>query len=154
MVFNLQNIVPKKPFFSYTEGTTDTIVFGELEAIPLSSATLSTLKKIIKPYPANIPIVDLFYNSKGPAGGLQLGDGIYISCKPTGSSKEKIPVEYDKTSSGLSISDILQSSIFELIIFVITGCIIFIIIFYVISIFFSYLSSEPIKIPFLESVNK
>jgi hypothetical protein len=154
MVFNLQNIVPRKPFFSYTEGTKDTIVFGELEAIPLTSATLSTLKKIIKPYPVNIPVVDLFYNSKGPAGGLEIGDGIYISCKPTGSSKEKIPVEYDKTSTALDASDILQSSIFQLIIFVLTGCIIFIIIFYVVSIFFSYLSSEPIKIPFLENTDK
>lgn len=148
MNFNLQSIVPRKPFFSYTEETSDTIVFGDLEAIPLSSATITKLRQIIKPYPVNIPSVELFYNSKGPLGGLQLGDGIYISCKPTGSSKEKIPVEYDKTSSAMDFSDILQNSILQLIFFVLIGCIIFIIIFYLISIFFSYLSSEPIKLPF------
>jgi carbonic anhydrase len=151
MLFNLQNIVPRKPFYSYTAGTSDTIVFGELEAIPLSSATISKLKKIIKPYSVNIPSVELFYNSKGPAGGLQLGDGIYISCKPTGSSKEKIPVEYDKISSAMEFSDITQNPIFQLIIFVLVGCIIFIIIFYLVNIFFSYLSSEPIKLPFISS---
>lgn len=151
MIFNLQNIVPRKPFYSYTAGTSDTIVFGELEAIPLSSDTISKLKKIIKPYSVNMPFVELFYNSKGPAGGLQLGDGIYISCKPTGSSKEKTAVEYDKTSSAMEFSDITQNPIFQLIIFVLVGCIIFIIIFYLINIFFSYLSSEPIKLPFISS---
>jgi carbonic anhydrase len=157
MIFNLDDIVPRKPFFSYTQKTTDTIVFGELEAIPLSSTTILKLQKIITPYRINIPPVELFYNSNGPISGLQLGDGIYISCKPTGSSKEKTAVKYDKSPSSItavSFSDILQSSIFQLIIFIFVGCLLFIIIFYLISIFFSYLSSEPIQLPFLQNLYK
>ena len=49
--FNLQNIVPRKPFFAYSVGSTDYIVSGELEAIPLSSCTITLLQKIIKPFP-------------------------------------------------------------------------------------------------------
>ena len=32
MTFNLQSIIPKKPFFYYTQETSDTIVFGEFDA--------------------------------------------------------------------------------------------------------------------------
>jgi len=94
--FNLQNIIPRKPFFAYTYGNDDFIVFGQLEAIPLSSSTITTLQQIIKPYTLLMPSAPLFYNSSGPISGLQIGDGIYISCKPTGSSDEETAVEYDK----------------------------------------------------------
>lgn len=151
MNFNLQNIVPRKPFFSYTQGSTDCVVFGELDAIPLSSSTISTLQQIIKPYPVQIPAVDLFYNSSGPTSGVQLGDGIYISCQPTGSSDEETAVEYDKTPSSttMDFSNILDSPIFKLLIVIFIGCLLFIIIFYGISAFYEYLSSDAPKLPSL-----
>jgi len=146
--FNLQNIIPRKPYFAYSQGKTDYIVFGDLEAIPLSSSILSTLQKIIKPFSINTPGGDLFYNSKGPSSGVSIGEGIYISCQPTGSSEEQLAVEYDKTPSSTTIdfSNILNSPIFKIIILIIVGCLLFIIIFYGISKFFSYLSSEPLKL--------
>ena len=148
MNFNLQNIVPRKPFFSYTQQGSDWIVFGELDAIPLSSTTISTLQQIIKPYSIDIPNVDLFYNANGPSSGVQIGDGIYISCQPTGSSNEETAIEYDKTPSSTSVdfSNILESPIFKSIIMIFIGCLLFIIFFYGISVFYGYLSSDSPKL--------
>ena len=116
MSFNLQKIVPRKPFFVYSGENSDWIVYGQLDAIPLSSTTITTLQKIIKQFPIPMPGGDLFYNSKGPISGVQLGDGIYISCQPTGSSEEETAVEYDKNSSSFDFSNVLESPIFNLII--------------------------------------
>jgi hypothetical protein len=145
--FNLQNIVPRKPFYAYSYTTTDYIVFGTLEAIPLSSSTISTLQQIVQPYPVQMPSVDLFYNSKGPISGLQIGDGLYISCQPTGSSDEETAVTYNKNSSSVDFSNILDSPIFKLIIIVIIGCILFIIVFYGLSAFYNYISEDASKLP-------
>ena len=154
MSFNLQKIVPRKPFFVYSGDNSDWIVYGQLDAIPLSSTTITTLQKIIKPFPIPMPGGDLFYNSKGPISGVQLGDGIYISCQPTGSSEEEIAVEYDKNSSSFDFSNVLESPIFKLIIIILIGCLLFIIIFYGISTFYKYLSSDLTPIPGLSSLPK
>ena len=154
MSFNLQKIVPRKPFFVYSGENSDWIVYGQLDAIPLSSTTITTLQKIIKPFPIPMQGGDLFYNSKGPISGVQLGDGIYISCQPTGSSEEEIAVEYDKNSSSFDFSNVLESPIFKLIIIILIGCLLFIIIFYGISTFYKYLSSDLTPIPGLSSLPK
>ena len=145
--FNIQNIVPRKPFFAYSVNPNDYIVFGELEAIPLSSSTITTLQKIIKPFPLQMPSASLFYNSKGPISGVQIGDGLYISCQPTGSSEEETAVTYDKNSTSFDFSNILDSPIFKLIFIAIIGFIIFIIIFYGLGAFYSYLSEDAQKLP-------
>lgn len=145
--FNLENIIPRKPFFAYSQEKTDYIVYGDLDSIPLSSTTISTLQKIIKPFPVKTQGGNLFYNSKGPTSGVQIGDGIYISCKPTGSSKELTSVEYDKNiSTAIDFSNIFENSTFRTILIILIGCIIFIIIFYGISIFYKYISSDASKI--------
>ena len=57
--FTLQDIVPSKPFYTYTnEG--DWIVFDITNAIGLSSSTITTLQKIIKPFPMPTPGGQLF----------------------------------------------------------------------------------------------
>ena len=107
--FNLQNIIPNKPFYSYKESdSSEWIVFGILEAIPLSSSTLSTLSKIIKPFQLSVTGGALFINSSGPNSSGNIGDGIYISCKPTGSSEEEIPVEYSKNTVTYDFSNLLD----------------------------------------------
>jgi carbonic anhydrase len=145
--FNLQNIVPKKSFFSYSAGPADWIVFGAIDAIPLSSTTLETLQKIIKPYPIPMIAADLFYNSSGPNSGLQVGDGIYISCQPTGSSEEETAVEYDKPSTSFDFSNILESPTLKLIIVIFIGMLLFLLIFFGINAFFNLLSPTVIKLP-------
>jgi hypothetical protein len=101
----LNTIVPKKPFFSYTtsDGTNGNfIVFGISDAISLNNSTITTLQKIIKPYPIPTPGNNLFYNKNGP-NNSNIGDGIYIQCNPVGASKDKVPVEYSKNSSSYDI---------------------------------------------------
>ena len=115
--FNLQNVVPNKPFFSYTDsGKNDWIVFGILSAIPLNSNTLTTLGQIIKPFPLPMIGNSLFFNSSGPNSSGSVGDGIYISCKPTGSSEEETAVEYSKNTPSYDLSNMMNSPIFFLII--------------------------------------
>jgi len=145
--FTLQPIVPRKPYFYYINNNTDWIVFGALEAIPLSSSTISTLQQIIKPFPIPTPGTSLFYNSKGPTSGVQIGDGIYISCQPTGSTEEETAVTYDKQTSSVDFSNVLQSPIFQTLIMVIIGIILFVLIFYGISAFYDYISSDLPKLP-------
>ena len=101
----LNTIIPNKPFYSYTSSdgnNTDFIVFGISDAISLNSSTITTLQKIIKPYPLPTPGNNLFYNKNGP-NNSNIGDGIYIQCNPVGASKDKVPVEYSKNSSSYDI---------------------------------------------------
>jgi carbonic anhydrase len=101
--FTLNSIVPKQPYYSYTDGTsTDFIVFDIYDAISVNSSTLTSLQKIIKPFPLPTPGTKLFYNKNGPNNST-VGDGIYISCKPTGSSKDKVSVEYQKNPTSYNI---------------------------------------------------
>jgi hypothetical protein len=145
--FNLQNIVPRKPFFTYIQDTSDWIVFGQLDAIPLSSTTISTLQQIITPYQIGTPGGSLYYNSKGPISGVQLGDGIYISCQPTGSSDEETAVEYDKTPSSTTIdlSTIYKNPMFKTLITIILVIVLFIVIFYGIGSFYNFISLDSPK---------
>jgi hypothetical protein len=146
--FTLQSIVPVKPFFTYTSlnNNFNNIVFGKLFAIPLNSNTLKTLSEIIKP--SSLPAVGkgLFFNSSGP-NRVTMGDGIYISCKPTGSSDEETSVEYTTDETTYDYSNILDSPVTKTIFQVIIGCVIFIIIFYVIAYLFNLATTGEGKLP-------
>lgn len=148
--FNLQNIVPSKPFFSYTNSNNTSggewIVFGIVDAIPLSSAILKTLGQIIKPFPIPMSGNNLFFNSSGPnTVGGSLGDGIYISCKPTGSSEEEVPVEYAKDTPSYDLENILENPSTRLLFQIIIGCIIFVMLFAVISYAYAFISKTGNK---------
>lgn len=142
--FTLQTIVPKKPFFAYTDenASTDWLVYGTTNAIPLSSNTIAKLQQIIKPYHLATPGGNLFYNSKGPSSGLSIGDGLYISCQPTGSSGEEVPVAYDKMAFNTDFSTIFKNPIFLIVMLVFIGSILFVIIFYGINKFYNYISGD------------
>jgi len=156
--FTLQKIVPNKPFYSYTSSTdpTDWIVFGTLEAIPLSSSTLSTLSQIITPYSLATPGIALFFNSSGPNSNKSVGQGIYISCKPTGSSEEEIPVTYDTNTTtydfGSFFDNFMNNPNANIILKIIFGCIIFIVFFSVLNYLYVYLTSDAPKLSFIPSI--
>lgn len=153
--FNLQNIIPKKPYFFYNQERTDYIVFGSIDAIPLSSSTISTLQQIIKPFPIPTPGGDLFYNSTGPISGVSIGDGLYISCQPTGSTKDEVAVEYTKNSStSIDFTNIMQNQTFQIILLVFIGCILFILIFLGINAFYGYLTNDAVKLPTFTALPK
>jgi hypothetical protein len=141
--FTLDSIVPQKPFYNYTYNNIDWIVYGDLEAIPLTSKTINKLSKIIKPYSIQTPKNGLFYNSKGPNTKSTFGDGVYISCKPTGSSKEETAVSYDKPVISF---DLMDSSGAFIILQIIIGCILFICVIFIFNYLYNYFTSDVSKI--------
>jgi carbonic anhydrase len=149
--FTLQNVVPKKPFFTYTSTSDNTnwIVFNTFDAIPLSNATLSTLGQLIQPYNIATTGDELFYNSKGP-NNVGVGDGIYISCQPTGSSDENTEVSYSKNSTSY---DFFDNPTLLIVFQIFIGCIIFIIIFIVLNYAYSYLISDAKPLSGITAVN-
>lgn len=146
--FTLDKIVPNKPFYSYTAGA-DWIVFGDLEAISINSNTLATLGKIIKPWPIPTPSSNLFYNSTGPNATGTIGEGIYISCQPTGSSEAETEVSYAKNSVSYDLTNIANNPTVFLIIQVILSCVIFIVLFFILNYIYTFITSDAVKLPSL-----
>lgn len=148
--FSLDKIVPNKPFYSYSVpgNAGEWIVFPIISAISLNSSTLTSLGQIIKPFPLPTPGNALFFNSNGPnSNGGNVGDGIYISCQPTGSSEEESAVSYSTNSSSSDISSMLNNPTTLLIFQIIIGCIVFILTFFALNYIYNYLVSKPIKLP-------
>jgi carbonic anhydrase len=97
---NLNEFIPKKPYFFYT-GTfqfnncsklNDIIVFDYLSQvyITITNSTYETLKSIIskQQFKINKNVKDFFYNKVGPMKDTK--DEIYIDCQPTGDNGEVI----------------------------------------------------------------
>lgn len=146
--FNLQNIIPMKPFYSYINGPNDYIIFGTNYAIGLTQNTISTLQNIIKPFALPMPGGNLFYNSNGPnTTGAEVGDGIYISCKPTDVTEEKMNIIMDVNTTNYDLSNIFKSQGFQVALMVLISCFLFIVVFYGINYAYTYFTSSDIKIP-------
>ena len=152
--FTLQNIVPSKPFFNYTNTNNENwIVFPMEDAIPLNSNTLTTLSQIIKPYQLSMTGSELFFNSNGPNSNKNSSE-IYISCNPTGSSVETTEVVYDTNMvSPIDFNSIWNNPTFKLIIQILIACSLFIVIFYVLNMLYSFLINSPVKSPTTSSDN-
>jgi len=156
--FNLNTIVPKKTFFAYT-GTQgligQVIVFGNNNAIPLNQTILTKLSKIIKPYPISIAGGNIFLNTKGPNNTQFNNDGIYISCQPTGSSKEEIQVTNNKNPINYDLNSILKNPTILLVLQIIIGCIVFVLVFFTLNYSYNYFilnTSSSTKLPSLSSL--
>jgi len=146
--FTLNDIIPKKPFYSYTESknATDWIVYDILYAIPLNSNTLNSLTQIIKAFPIPTPGGGLFYNPTGP-NNITLGEkGIYISCNPTGSSEEETEVTYSKESTSYDLSSLFNNPAGSIIFQLLIACIIFIFVFLILNYGYGLLTSDVTKI--------
>lgn len=149
--FNLDKIVPAKPFFSYTgtQGLTgQVIVFSKINAIPLNEKLLTNLTKIIKPYPITINGGNLFFNSEGPNNVQLNNDGIYISCQPTGSSEEETDVTSNKNPTNYNLYSITKDPNIILIFQIFVACILFIVLFFLLNFAYNYFisgSSSPTK---------
>jgi hypothetical protein len=151
--FTLNKIVPHKPYYSYTDDDKNNyIIFDILDAIPLKSKILETLQQIIKPFPIPMTGGKLYYNASGP-NTTTIGDGIYISCKPTGSSKEEIKVEYAKnTQSYDELSNILDNPYMTTIYQIINGCILFILVFLILNFIYTWITTGETKLPSMPKV--
>jgi hypothetical protein len=143
--FNLKYIVPNKPFYTYTNNSTvgqgNYIVFDISNAISLSNNYFLKLNKIISPFPLPTPGESLFYNSKGPnTTGGALGEGIYISCQPTGSSEEETNVTYNKQQTSYDLSSLFSQNLQTII-----GFIIFVIVIFIINYLYTYFTSNNLS---------
>ena len=122
--FTLNEIVPKKPFFSYSAiqpyqpcvGNVDIIVFGKAAgSCPITSDTLQQMKLIISANiyttktSANDPL--LFYNSTGPGSANLIDDEIFIDCKPVNSSSEETTITKETNTSSSSSSSTTTENI-------------------------------------------
>lgn len=108
--YNLNNIVPKKPFYSFNitgpGGGSDTIAYGIEYAITIDADTITKLNSIIKGETfifktTGMGLGKIFYNPKGPtSGGSSSGnDDIYIDCQPVNVSEETIQMSNENKLS-------------------------------------------------------
>jgi carbonic anhydrase len=122
--YNLSNIIPKKPYFSYTgkepyqpcNSIVDYIVYSPINAsIDITPQTLTMLKQIIRPV-KSIEIINdnntpkLFYNSKGPT--ISQSNDIYIDCQPVGFDKKDKTIINNTQESKTIISNSTMKFIF------------------------------------------
>lgn len=148
--FTLNSIIPKKPFYSYTgndmtNSSSNFIVYGLIEAIPLNNNVLSSLSNIISANSIPTSGNGLFYNSKGP--GKKNHEGIYISCKPTGFSEEETTVTSSSSSSSSSSDSLWNNPTGKIIIEVILAILLFLMLFAILNYAYTYLTEYPIKLP-------
>ena len=108
--YNLNNIIPKKPFYSFNTDRESFIVYGLENAITIDADTLTKISTITKGVSDIIPAssTSLFYNPKGPnSNGSSSGnDDIYIDCQPVNVSEEAIQMS---TENKLSMDYQLKS---------------------------------------------
>ena len=150
--FNLDLLVPKKPFFSYSgtepyqpcSGNVDYIVFGPLQgSLDMMPDSLTKLQSIILSNPYDIKTgPNLFYNDKGPSVGGAGSDEIYIDCQPVGSSDETTEIVTDMGSSPYpeTISEWLNNPLVRLFL----GSLLFIVILYVTKLLLNMI--KPVKL--------
>jgi carbonic anhydrase len=151
--FTLQKIVPEKPFYNYTDNNdNDWIVFGILFGISLNENTITNLSKVIKPFYISTKGKGLFLNSSGP-NSVSIGDGIYISCKPTGSSEEEVAVTYDTNETSNDLGSIFQNSTTKIIFQIIIGCLLFILLFMFFNVVYVWITTGAVKLPSMKSNN-
>ena len=142
--FNIGDFIPQKPFFSYVgtlpftpcTGTNNFVVFNKTDALTISPTIYNKLIKIqgANTYTTHTPSMGVFYNSNGPASSGS-GDGIYIECKPTGSSGEVLG--QPNNPQEFNLQNLVNSPIFQYIL----GAFIMILIIKIGSVIFSNLNS-------------
>ena len=142
-VYNLNDFVPRKPFYM-------TVIFGANYIIfPPSSNTyvyinisdfdiLSTIT-IIKTYPI-LQNPKISYNARGPS--LATSDEIYIDCQPVGESDNKKTVVTDNGKPALSAAFNLKTFFNNVIIQLILGSLVFVLFIIIVNKLLDAMSSK------------
>uniref|UniRef100_A0A6C0LK90 Alpha-carbonic anhydrase domain-containing protein n=1 Tax=viral metagenome TaxID=1070528 RepID=A0A6C0LK90_9ZZZZ len=146
--FNINSIVPSKPFYAYTGNdmhgqSSNFIVFGVIDAIPLNDNVLSRLNNIIKTNSIQATGGSIYYNSSGP--GKKNDEGIYISCKPTGSSTDQTTVVTDNPSD--SSDSLWNDPNGKMAIEVLLGILGFLFFFSMLNYAYVFMTDKPIRLP-------
>ena len=100
----INDLLPNKPYFSYANPEGNFVVFPPTNGIPLPEAAIDVLHSVVRAFDqsSNAPN-GVFLNKSGPNTSSSSGEGIYISCQPTGSSKEEVNIVYDTNSESGSL---------------------------------------------------
>jgi len=139
--FNLNELVPRKPFFSYTASEpyqpcstnkNEYVVFTLSDSsIGITKKTLDKLHSVIKKNAYDVKSgASLFYNEKGPDSSEKDGQ-IYIDCQPVGQSEEEEIIVTDTSSSpsfNVNTGNIMNNTYFQMFL----GSLIFVAIIYLI----------------------
>jgi hypothetical protein len=157
--FSLEEIIPNKPFYAYKgrdlfKSSANFIVFSQIDAIPITSNILTSLSQIIKPCEIKTPGEHLFYNKNGPNQQVN-NEGIYISCKPTGSSGEDVVVSNSSgttNDTSYNLGQIFNNPTFKKILEILLLIVIIIIFFGILNMIFNYMTGNPIKLPSMSSI--
>ena len=74
--FTLNDVVPKKSFYTYSSGSRDVIVYGVGDAIGITNESLTTLQKIITRVSSNPAVVSvpIYVNNGGPSVSASLSN--------------------------------------------------------------------------------
>ena len=147
--FSFQSIFPtNSPFFVINDTNSSTNVFFK-NPINIEKSVLDNLKKIIKPsngfgISTNSKV---YYNETGAGSNALIKDEeIYIDCQPVNSSEEKI--EYvTKNPFKNDRSTMLNDPTTYLILQMILSCIVFVVIYFILSKGFKFMTTGTLPIP-------
>lgn len=141
--YNLNNWVPRKPFFTYYASepyppcgpSNDIIVFAP--DIGITDSRLKQLQRIIQPHNSSIYTTSYFYNPNGPVN-LE-GNDIYIDCQPVDESYDPDAVTTGESGSG-SGSDTFEIDFKNPIVQTLLGILMFIVILIFVQIAYAVVS--------------
>ena len=130
--FSLNEIVPRKPYYSYSgtlpytpcNGSYNYVVFHMDDAISINVSSILKLGKIITPqaYKPKKVKGGLYYNKTGPKKYKNtIEDDIYIECKPTGSEGESIVTTDTPLFGDILSSDMLNQTLSNKVIGILIG---------------------------------
>jgi len=145
--FSFQSIFPtNSPFFVINNDNSSTNVFFK-NPISIEKTVLDDLKKILNPLTGvlgNSTNPKVYYNESGAGSNALIKDEeIYIDCQPVNSSKETI--EYvTKNPLKNDLSTILNDPTTYLILQMILSCIVFIVIYFILSKGFKFITMPQI----------
>jgi len=145
--FSLNSFIVDKPFYSYTGndingGTSSFIVFGDMFNVNLSQNLINEMSEIVKPS-SYVPSASqgLYYNSKGPS--TKKKEGIYISCRPTGSSgTTNVSTTTTTSSSSDSLFDTPGGKDAMWVIF---SVILLLVLFFILNYMYNYFTTSGLK---------
>ena len=150
--YQLDNLVPLKPFYSYTGnqpfqpcgGTYDYIVFSaDVVTLDITTNALNQLTQVIQPHAYTVAsqqnAATLFYNSTGPVPLSSSGDGqMYMDCESMNEQQEhdsKIPAQLpattttSKSSSSYALQQQRKQTIQSIIIGIIVAIVLLLLIY-------------------------
>jgi hypothetical protein len=119
--FTLNEVVPKKSFYTYSSGSRDVIVYGFSDAIGITNDSLMILQKIIMPVTSNPAFVSvpIYVNNGGPSMSSSLSN-LTMDCQALDIGE---PMEDYVKNKSSSMNDLIKGDMmlyFVIIIIIIT----------------------------------